>query len=514
MNFKERQNIKTMSEAINNTKTRMSGILLHPTSLPSPYGIGDLGQTAYDFVDFLCETKQTLWQVLPLGPTGYGDSPYQSFSSFAGQPLLISPDMLKRDGLLTDEDLRDIPLWQEDQVDYGYVLYYKTNLYKKAFTNFESQNNPEFFQTFQNFCMDNSSWLEDYALFMAVKDDHEGACWLDWEPAIREGNPAAKALWLTKLHREVTYYKFIQFLFFRQWEALKKYANEHGIFIVGDIPIFVALDSADAWANKKYFQLNPDGYPIAVSGVPPDYFSATGQLWGNPLYDWNALKTDNYKWWIERIRRQLALVDYLRIDHFRGFEAYWSVPYGQETAINGHWEKCPGADFFRVLEEVLGENLPIFAEDLGVITPEVEALRDDFHLPGMKVLQFAFENYDAYNAFLPHNYKENCICYTGTHDNDTTIGWYKTANDWTKTNIRRYTGSTDMGISWDFIKIAMASTAKYTIIPIQDVLCIGSEGRMNTPGKPSGNWSWRLKKSDLNPLFVSELRSITEFYAR
>ncbi len=503
-----------MSEAYRNQKRRMSGVLLHPTSLPSSYGIGDLGSSAYEFVDFLCETKQTLWQVLPLGPTSYGDSPYQSFSSFAGQPLLISPEKLLNDGLLCGEDLKDVPLMHPDQVDYGYVIYYKTGLYKKAFENFEHQNNPGLFNEFSNFCQEQASWLEDYALFMALKDAHDGKCWLEWPQDIRSGNPAAKAVALGNLHHEVTYYKFIQFLFFRQWNALKQYANERGVFIVGDIPIFVALDSADAWGNKQYFQLNPDGYPTAVSGVPPDYFSSTGQLWGNPLYNWDALRQDNYSWWINRIRRQLEVVDYVRIDHFRGFEGYWSVPYGHPTAQYGHWEKGPGMDFFYALQQELGDNLPIFAEDLGVITPEVEALRDTFHLPGMKVLQFAYENYDSYNAFLPHNYQENCICYTGTHDNDTTLGWYRTANEWTRKNITRYMGHGDMGISWDFIRTALASTAKYAIIPMQDILAIGSEGRMNTPGKPCGNWSWRIKKTDLNPAFAEELRALTEFYAR
>lgn len=503
-----------MSEHTRNSKSRMSGILAHPTSFPSPYGIGDLGQNAYDFIDFLCKSGQTLWQVLPLGPTGYGDSPYQSFSSFAGQFLLISPDILISQGLLTQEDTKPIPDWYKDRVDYGYVIHYKTNLYKKAFENFKTHAGEQMRREYQDFCQEHAHWLNDYTLFMACKDFYGGKCWLDWDDDIRNSEPEAKARYSEQLRDSVDYYKFLQFEFFQQWFKLKAYANDRNIFIVGDIPIFVALDSSDAWANKKYFQLDSTGHPTAVSGVPPDYFSTTGQLWGNPLYDWNELKRNGYKWWMDRVKHQLHLVDYLRIDHFRGFEAYWSVPYGEETAVNGHWEKGPFKDFFFALQNALGENLPIFAEDLGVITADVETLRDDFNLPGMKVLQFGFENYNPYNQFLPHNFVQNCICYTGTHDNDTTLGWYEKQNDYTKECVQKYMHTSDQRITWAFIETALSSIARYAIFPIQDILSVGSEGRMNTPSTSQGNWSFRFQKAALSDKIAEELKKLTQFYGR
>lgn len=497
-----------------NKKGRMSGILAHPTSFPSPFGIGDLGPRAYEFIDFLSEAGQTLWQVLPLGPTGYGDSPYQSFSSFAGQPLIISPERLCEDGLLGKDDL-DIPVSPyHDQVDYGQVIHYKTYLYKKAFEKFNTlTKNDSMNQSFHSFCDKNRLWLDNYALYTAIKEEEGGKSWLEWPLKLRRPSNETKEFYALKLQSSITYCKFLQFIFDRQWNTLKQYANEKNIFIIGDIPIFVALDSSDAWANQDYFQLDTTGHPLAVSGVPPDYFSATGQLWGNPLYDWDVLKLDGYQWWIDRISHQLQLVDYLRIDHFRGFEAYWSVPYGEETAIHGTWEKGPYLDFFHVLKNHFGENLPIFAEDLGLITPEVEKMRDDFGLAGMKVLQFAFDG-SKDNQFLPYHYPKNCICYTGTHDNNTTTGWYHQSDELTKNRVKHYMNCGDTDISWDFIRTALSSTADYVVIPVQDLLSIGSEGRMNTPGTASGNWTWRFLKGALNKNIAKKLGSFTQTYGR
>ena len=513
LNLRERKIF--MSEYKNNHKYRMSGILAHPTSLPSPYGIGDMGKGAYDFVDFLVNSGQTLWQILPLGPTGYGDSPYQSFSAFAGQPLIISPELLKEDGLLSDDDLKDVPTWYSDKIDYGYVIYYKTNLFKKAFTNFKTVMNdhPDIAKSYSTFLSENSFWLKDYALYMSVKDSYGGASWLSWDECHKDIKPSDYDSVCDKYSDAMDYYFFIQFEFCYQWQKLKKYANERGIYIVGDIPIFVSMDSADAWSNKKYFKLDSKGFPTAVSGVPPDYFSATGQLWGNPLYDWDALKADNYSWWIHRIRHQLDLVDYLRIDHFRGFEAYWSVPYGEETAINGQWIKGPCEDFFQNLQQIFGDNLPIFAEDLGIITPEVEALRDGFGLPGMKILQFAFDSGND-SSFMPHHYTRNSICYTGTHDNDTTRGWYDSLSDYAKERLKLYINSDCSDVCWDLIRVALASTSRYAIIPITDILSVDTSGRMNMPGRPSGNWQWRFKDGALTDAVSDKLRTYTQLYSR
>ncbi len=354
------------------TSRRKSGILLHPTSFPGPYGIGDLGDNAYRFIDFLTATDQKLWQVLPIGPTGYGDSPYQAFSSFAGQPLMISPDKLVEMGLLRHEDI-EYREWNPEMIDYGPVIEYKTSIYRKAFEYFDNTEDKSLKDDYRNFCTRQREWLSDYALFMAVKDYHSGVVWTEWDPEISSPTDEALKKWNRKLSKEVKYYKFLQYVFFKQWFALKEYANGQGISIIGDIPIFVAFDSADVWANKSLFFLDTKGYPTIVAGVPPDYFSATGQLWGNPLYDWDAHKAEGYSWWAKRISGNLKLVDILRIDHFRGFEAYWAVPYGADTAINGEWCTGPGHDLFYALEEKLGKDLPIIAEDLGVITEEVVA---------------------------------------------------------------------------------------------------------------------------------------------
>ena len=495
-------------------RERLSGILVHPTSFPSPYGIGDLGKGAYDFIDFLKASDQHLWQVLPLGPTGFGDSPYQGPSAFAGQPLIISPEKLKELNLLTDEDLSRIPHQDPRKVDYGPAINYKNSLLRKAFQAFPHTPDKTLLEDYENFCEQQKDWLDDYSLFMAIKDKHEGRCWLDWESEIRTPDESTKKAWAQMLSAETAYYRFCQFMFQKQWDELRAYAHENDVEIIGDAPIFMSLDSCDVWANKKYFQLDSKGFPTAVAGVPPDYFSATGQLWGNPLYDWDYMKKTGYSWWIARVRRQFELVDYLRIDHFRGFEAYWSVPAGEETAVNGEWVPGPGDSLFRALKEALGEDLPIFAEDLGVITPEVEALRDRFNFPGMKVLQFGFGDMND-TQYIPHFYTTvNCLCYTGTHDNDTTLGWYNAQPEKIRDRIRRY-GNTDGGrISLDFIRFAFSSIAKYAIFPIQDLLMQGSEARMNTPGVPAANWCYRYEQSDLSADKAEWLRETTRLYNR
>lgn len=495
-------------------RIRLSGILVHPTSFPSPYGIGDLGPGAYDFIDFLKKSGQRLWQVLPLGPTGFGDSPYQGFSAFAGQPLIISPDKLIELKLLTKDDLTGMPSWDPRRVDYGPAIEFKTSLLKKAWAAFSHTPDKTLLEEFDAFCVAEKDWLDDYTLFMACKDYHGGRCWLEWESEIANPTEKIKNLWREKLADKINYYSFVQFIFQKQWTELRDYAHENEVEIIGDIPIFVALDSADVWANKKLFQLDTKGYPTSVAGVPPDYFSETGQLWGNPLYDWDYHKETSYQWWIKRVKRQLTLTDYLRIDHFRGFEAYWSVPAGEETAINGKWVKGPCEDLFNAIEKELGEDLPIFAEDLGIITPEVEHLRDHFGFPGMKVLQFGFCDMNDHN-YIPHFYTTtNCICYTGTHDNDTSMGWYQEQPEIVRDRIRRMGNTSGDYVSLDMIRFCMGSIAKYAIFPIQDLLVLGSEARMNTPGVAMANWAFRYMAEDLTEEKKEWLLSTTQLYNR
>ena len=451
------------------TNHRYSGVLVHPTSFPSPYGIGDMGRGAHEFIDFLAMAGQHLWQVLPLGPSGNGNSPYQSYSVFAGQTLLISPELLIEKKLLTEADVHPIPEFNADRVDYDKVTTYKTSLFKKAYEHFRHTADKNLLEEYDSFQSNNQYWLDDYCLYMAGKDYHNGLPWYEWEDSLLDPTPKERASWMKLLSSEIDYYRFIQFAFFSQWYELKDYANKKGIAIIGDIPIFTAPDSADVWANKELFKLDSKGYPLEVAGVPPDYFSATGQLWGNPLYDWKCHEADGYSWWIDRIKMQIKLTDYLRIDHFRGFEAYWSVPADEKTAINGKWKKGPGKKLFQAIQKELGEDLPIWAEDLGVITPEVEELRDGFAFPGMKILQFAFEGLDE-SDYHPHNLTTtNCICYTGTHDNDTTTGWYQNLPEPQKDKIRRYCNCDGGIISLDFIRMCMGSIAKYAIFPIQDL---------------------------------------------
>lgn len=495
------------------SNSRRAGILLHPTSFPSRYGIGDLGNEAYRFIDFLASSGARLWQVLPLGPTGYGDSPYQAFSSFAGQPLIISPDKLIEMGLLTEADVSDVPNFDPHRIDYGPAIIYKFNLLRKAYEHFKQIQTGPIRDAYTDFCLKEQNWLQDYALFMATKDAHGGMVWTRWEQEIAFPTETSKEKWREKLIDDVEFYQFIQFIFFKQWDELKMYANAKDILIIGDIPIFVAFDSADVWANKHLFMLDKDGNPALVAGVPPDYFSETGQLWGNPQYDWEKHEADGFSWWIERIGSTLRLVDFLRIDHFRGFESYWAIPYGSPNAINGKWLKGPDKKLFLALKKGLGDYLPIIAEDLGIITEEVEALRDAFGFPGMKVLQFAFEDLKD-NDFLPHNYTANSICYTGTHDNDTSLGWYNSASPACQDRLRRYMNTDARDVAWDFIRTCISSVSNMAVVPLQDVLSLDSSARMNTPGTPSGNWQWRYTPEMLNSYISERFRSICELYGR
>lgn len=496
------------------TLTRTSGILLHPTSLPSPYGIGDLGKAAYDFIDFLEKAGQHLWQILPLTPTGYGNSPYSSFSAFAGQPLLISPEHLEKMGLLEEWELDTAPENNEDLVEYDKVSKWKTQIFKLAFSRFEMKEDKELKKQYRQFVKENTYWLNDYAIYMACRDMQGQKEWFKWDEKYRKSTQKVKAELKKTLKDEIKYYCFIQFLFYKQWAELKAYANEKGIKIIGDMPLFVSLDSADVWANPKLFQLDSKGYPTKVAGVPPDYFSETGQLWGNPLYNWEVHEKNQFQWWVARVRHQLALSDYLRIDHFRGLESYWAVPAEEETAINGTWVKAPGKALFETIEQELGKGLPIIAEDLGTITPEVIELRDHFGFPGMKILQFAFESEEE-SSFLPHQFTTtNCVCYTGTHDNNTTRGWYDSASEYSRDKVRRYMNTDANSIHWDFLRTCLGTIADYAIIPMQDILGLGEEGRMNVPGVAENNWAWRYREEDISDGLAEGLKETTKLYGR
>ena len=527
---------------------RKSGILAHPTSFPSEYGIGDLGQGAYDFVDFLRKSNQSYWQVLPLGPTSFGDSPYQSFSTFAGNPMLISPDILVKDGFLLKEDLINIPAFDPLKVDYGKVIKYKNTLFKLAYDNFKEPKSAKIKKTFKEFCEKNEFWLDDYTLFIAlkghfiehrrllfepddykkyrannkdkmtedaIKDYYYGAVWNSWPQELETRENEALVSWREKLKNEIDLLKFLQFIFFKQWEDIKKYANKYGIEIIGDIPIFVAMDSSDVWANPHLFQMDKTGRrPASIAGVPPDYFSEDGQLWGNPLYDWKAHKKEKYSWWISRIKSCLNLYDHLRIDHFRGFESYWEIPYGNKTAVKGKWQKGPGSVLFDEIKKALGD-LPIIAEDLGIITQEVNELRDLLGFPGMKVLQFAFGDPGNRNLFLPHNFfNTHTVLYTGTHDNDTTLGWYKNGTEIEKDHLRRYMNISGEDVSWDLIRLAYSTSAEMVIVPVQDIMSLDSKHRMNSPGIAKGNWQFRYKKSMLCNEYAEKLVYLSDLYER
>jgi len=525
---------------------RASGVLVHPISFPGPYGMGDLGAGAYAFIDFLKAAKQTLWQVLPLGPTGYRDSPYQSFSSFAGNHYLISFDELEKQGLLTVADLANTPQFNPRKIDYGPVITYKMKMLTKAFANFKANATTVQKNSFKKFCAANKEWLDDYALFVAakdyfikqrkneidspgllaygkinekhltvnqVKDYYYGAVWNSWPQPFAQRDPDAIKDMAAKLADEIDFYMFLQYEFFRQWGRLKEYANNTGVQIIGDIPIFVAQDSADVWANPELYQLGASGMPACVAGVPPDYFSETGQLWGNPLYNWKVHKKTDYSWWCKRIKAVLSMVDIVRIDHFRGFDTYWSIPYGESTAINGKWIKGPGKDFFNAIKQDLG-TLPIIAEDLGDLTDSVHKLRNDTKLPGMRVLQFAF-NPGGESVYLPHNYETNLtVVYSGTHDNNTTVGWYNHATEKEKDYLRRYLNVSGDDIAWDLIRMAIASSANFAVVPIQDIMSLPQEDRMNKPGDPHGWWSFRYTQDMLTNWQADRLANWSELFCR
>ncbi len=487
---------------------RSAGILLHPTSLPGPYGIGELGPEALSFVDFLKQAGQTLWQILPLGPTDTAGSPYSSYSAFAGNPLLISTDRLVESGLLKNKPEK-VPA---GPVDYPSVSVRKEKLLREAYE--RAQGRAWAGADFEDFREEHGHWLQDYALYAALKGRFGEKPWNHWDEGLarREARTLQRAE--KELAAEVSYHQFVQYLFYRQWGEVKRAANEAGIEVIGDIPIFVSQDSADVWANQDLFYLDDSGEPTVVSGVPPDYFSETGQLWGNPLYRWDRMREDGYAWWVERTKMALTQADAVRIDHFRGFEAYWEIAAGEETTKNGRWVEGPGEDLFGVLRKELGtgNSLPLIAEDLGDITPEVHELRKKIGLPGMKVLQFGFSHPENY--FLPHNYDgADYVVYTGTHDNDTTSGWWTSASQDERALVRGYLGTEYVSV-WDLIRLAHSSVARRAVVPMQDVLGLGSEARMNTPGTASGNWSWRMEESALIPSLADRLRRLTRTYGR
>ncbi len=491
---------------------RASGIILHPTSLPGPDGIGDLGPEAYRWVNFLADSGCKLWQILPLGPTGYGDSPYQCFSAFAGNPYLVSPALLLEDGLLKRGDLADRPVFPVNRIDYGEAIQWKIKILDRAYNHFVEGKNKQIQAEFDAFNSEQAYWLKDFTLFMAIKEAYGGVSWDNWPNGLRQRKSSAIGAFKKNDQEKIDRNNFFQFLFFRQWQALKEYANGKQIKIIGDIPIFVAYDSADAWANPELFYLDGEGKPTIVAGVPPDYFSPTGQLWGNPIYKWKEHQKQGYAWWIKRMQSTLKMVDIVRLDHFRGFAGYWEIPFGMPTAEVGRWVKGPAEDLFLAIHSALGD-LPVIAEDLGVITPDVVALRDRFDLPGMKVFQFAFET-DPHDPFLPHNYETNCVAYTGTHDNDTALGWYQTAPEKERDFIRRYLARSAEDISWDMIRAVWSSVAAFALAPMQDVLSLGNEARMNMPGQASGNWNWRMNPDSANKNVLDRLKEVNFLYSR
>jgi 4-alpha-glucanotransferase len=507
---------------------RTSGVICHVTSLPGRFGIGDIGPQARRFVDVLAEMGQGLWQVLPLGPTGYGESPYMCLSAFAGNPLLISPETMVEDGLLDKADIAHPPRFERSRVDYPRARQFKVELLEKAHRRYLRRHSRAGSKALSEFCAAHAAWLDDYALFMAAKEAHNLHIWSHWDPALAARKPGAMRQWRDRLADRISLQKFVQWVFFRQWEALRAYCHARGVEIIGDIPMYVAYDSADVWAAQKYFRLDKRGMPVAVAGVPPDYFSKTGQRWGNPIYRWNEMRRDGYRWWADRFRMEFAKCDILRIDHFRGFEGYWQIPAREPTAVHGRWVKGPGARMFEQVRDRLARSgipLRIIAEDLGVITPQVDAMRDRLGFPGMRILQVAFGNDNKSTAYQPHNYIRNCVVYTATHDHNTTVGWF-TARPGTQTTqsaaeIRaerkatlRYCGSDGTEIHWDFIKLAQASVAMIALYPLQDVLGLGTESRMNRPGQATGNWAWRFTFDALTPAIRERLAAMTRTYER
>ncbi len=493
---------------------RSAGILLHPTSLPGKFGIGDLGIDAFTFIDFLKASGQSLWQVFPLGPTGFGDSPYQCFSAFAGNPLLISLELLYKDGLLNDSDISNLPQFDPHKIDYGEIIKIKYKLFEKAFANYV-EDGKQLQNECGSFCDDNNYWLDDYATFMALKDFHGGKAWNEWGKEFKFRDAEKLKTWKDKNNLKIDYHKFLQYIFYKQWTSLKQYANEKGIKIVGDLPIFIAYDSADLWSNKSLFSVDKNGNLETVAGVPPDYFSPTGQLWGNPLYKWDLMEKNNFAWWKKRLSKMYEFVDIVRIDHFRGLDAFWEIPGDAPTAEKGRWVKAPGEKLFKEIRKELGD-VPILAEDLGVITKSVEELRDSFGFPGMKILQFAFGKTGDKN-FLPHNHIKNCVVYSGTHDNDTTRGFFETEKNnnsgiyqWAQKYLNYY--GDDM--VHEIIRTAYASVANIVIIPMQDILNLGTDARMNFPGRPGGNWTWRFSWDQITDSLTAHFNEMTKLYER
>ena len=506
---------------------RSSGILLHPTSLPGRFGIGELGPGAELWLDTLHRMGQKLWQILPLGPTGYGNSPYQSLSSFAGNPLLISFDALVRDGIVKPDDLRMMPEFRDDKVDFDAVIEVRSAFLRQAARRFitHCEASPSLAQVFDRFCEQERDWLDDYALFIALKNEHGQRAWTEWpsELALREPDAIAQAI--ASLEAEIEEVKALQFLFNRQWTKLHAHAKKLDISIIGDIPIFAAHDSADVWAARELFHLYNDGRPSVVAGVPPDYFSALGQRWGNPIYNWLKHEDTDFAWWKARLRKTLSLVDIVRIDHFRGFAAYWEILAGEATAVNGKWVNAPGDALFHALKKEFGGAVPIIAEDLGVITPDVEALRDGHGLPGMKVMQFAFGADTLSHQYIPENYPENCVAYTGTHDNDTVLGLFRSDVDehTTRTHemvlaerrtILNHIKTDGHELNWDYIEHVWRSRAQLALCPLQDLLGLGSSSRMNIPGKSGDFWSWRFTWDQLTPALEARLKGVTESSGR
>ncbi|MBV6496497.1 MAG: 4-alpha-glucanotransferase [Acidobacteria bacterium ACB1] len=497
--------------------SRASGILFHPTSLPGPFGIGDLGSEAYKFVDALAAAGQKYWQILPLGPTGWGDSPYQCYSAFAGNTLLISPEKLRDEGLISNELLDHRPTFRDQRVDYGAVTEWKADVLDAAAAKFASGGFDELRAAFDTFCRENAFWLDDYALYRAARTAHGDKAWYEWPEDLRIRRENALNAARGILKSEIAAQKLWQFLFYREWRKLKAYAAEKGIKIIGDIPIFVALDSSDVWCNQSEFKLNADGSPKVVSGVPPDFFSSTGQLWGNPIYDWDAMVKDGFSWWVARIAWTLEAVDIVRIDHFRGFEACWEVPGKNKTAEHGEWVKAAGDELFSAVVKDLG-HIPMIAEDLGFITPEVLALRDKYEIPGMRVLQFGFGG-NPNDDHLPHRYVPHCVAYTGTHDNDTAVGWFNTMRKRRATSAQtalalKYLNGRPRSVNWDMIRGVWSSVADTAIAPMQDVLGLGEEARMNLPATIGSNWAWRMEEGAFSEACIARLAEMTQIYGR
>ncbi|HKJ40878.1 MAG TPA: 4-alpha-glucanotransferase [Sunxiuqinia sp.] len=491
--------------------TRSSGILLHVSSLPGEFGIGNMGEDAFAFVDFLSESNQKLWQILPLGPTGYGNSPYQSYSAFAGSPLLISMKKLVQEGLLFDRELLNHQAFSETEVEYEEVEPVKIALLQRAFVRFQEQF-IHFKEAYYHFLGEHSWWLNDYALFQALKEENELMIWNEWEDEFKKRDGHV----LDRIYHEhadsINFHRFVQFIFFKQWFELKEYANEKDVQLVGDLPLYVSYDSSEVWANQDIFQLDKKGAMTHVGGVPPDYFSETGQLWGCPVFDWDRLEERQFDWWVARVHFCLNMFDLIRIDHFRGLESFWSVAADEQTAINGKWVPAKGRELFQLLQSQIGD-LPVIAEDLGIITPAVEQLRLDFNFPGMKVLQFGYSS-DETNEHLPHNFHTDTVVYTGTHDNDTTVGWLKSTTVAERKNLKAYFPISIRKMPEKMIELAWSSVATMAIMPLQDLLGLDSQSRMNIPGTTHGNWEWRFRWSQLKPMHLDYLNKITRLYNR